>query len=65
MQNIVGGATYVRELMDLYEGNLRTVLAAYNAGEGAVEEHGGVPPFQETRQYIDRVLEYYAGLGGR
>ena len=49
LQNIVGGTAYVRELMDLYDGNLRTVLAAYNAGEGAVEKHGGVPPFQETR----------------
>ncbi len=65
LQNIVGGTTYVRELMDLYDGNLRIVLAAYNAGEGAVEKHGGVPPFQETRQYIERVLDYYSGLGGR
>ena len=65
LQNIVGGATYVRELMELYDGDVRTVLAAYNAGEGAVETHGGVPPFQETRQYIERVLEYYSGLGGR
>ncbi len=65
LQNIVGGATYVRELMDLYDGDLRTVLAAYNAGEGAVERHGGVPPFPETRQYIERVLGYYSERGGR
>jgi hypothetical protein len=63
-QNIDGGAAYLRWLIAEFNGDLRHVLAAYNAGEGAVERHGGVPPYQETRQYIDRVLAYYRGLGG-
>jgi soluble lytic murein transglycosylase-like protein len=64
-QNIGGGTAYLRKLIDMFNGDLRHVLAAYNAGEGAVTRHGGVPPYPETIQYIDRVLDYYRTLGAR
>ena len=64
-QNIAGGTAYLAELMSVYKADLPLVLAAYNAGEGAVERHGGVPPYRETREYVDKVLDYYRRLGGR
>jgi soluble lytic murein transglycosylase-like protein len=54
-QNIMGGAQYLRRLLDRYRGNERLALAGYNAGITNVAEHGGVPPFRETRKYIRRV----------
>lgn len=54
-QNVMGGALYLRRLLDLYDGNVRLALAGYNAGVTAVSRHGGVPPFRETRNYIKRV----------
>jgi soluble lytic murein transglycosylase-like protein len=56
--NVMGGAKYLRTLIDKYKGNLRLALAAYNAGPGTVERHGGVPPFKETHDYIQRVTTY-------
>jgi hypothetical protein len=53
-QNIAAGTKYLRYLMDRF-GNERTALAAYNAGEGNVERFGGIPPFQETTDYVQRV----------
>ena len=58
MQNIEGGVQHLRMLLDRYSGNVVLALAAYNAGEGAVDLHGGVPPFQETREYVWRVLQF-------
>jgi soluble lytic murein transglycosylase-like protein len=59
-QNLEGGSRYLRSLLDRFRGDLVLALAAYNAGEKAVERHGGLPPFAETRQYVDRVLDYFA-----
>jgi len=55
-ENIEGGVRHLRRLMDRYRGNLPVVLAAYNAGEQAVMVYGGVPPYRETRRYVNRIL---------
>jgi soluble lytic murein transglycosylase-like protein len=58
-QNIDGGARYLRQMLDSFDGDVKTALAAYNAGPGTVEKYGGrIPPYQETEQYIDRVLRF-------
>ena len=57
--NIEGGIRHLRYLIDLFNGNLQLVLAAYNAGEEAVFRYDGIPPYQETRIYVQRVLEYF------
>jgi len=57
-QNLAGGARYLRQQLDRF-GDMRLALAAYNAGPGAVTRHGGVPPYTETRAYVDRVLGLY------
>ena len=56
-QNIEGGARYLRQLLNKYDGDLRLTLAAYNAGPGAVSKYNGVPPYSETKRYIEKVLE--------
>jgi len=59
-QNIYGGAAYLRDLLTLFGDDLNLALAAYNAGEGAVKEHGHrIPPYRETIQYVPKVLSYY------
>ncbi len=58
-ENIRGGIQYLRFLSDLFTNQLALILAAYNAGEGAVIRHKGVPPYAETQAYVDRVLGYY------
>jgi soluble lytic murein transglycosylase-like protein len=58
-QNILGGARYLRVLANLFEGDLILTIAAYNAGEGAVTRYHGVPPYDETRRYVERVLGWY------
>jgi len=66
-QNVAGGTQYLARLMELFHDNVELSLAAYNAGPGAVKKHGGIPPYQETRDYVRKVTQYtreYArGLG--
>lgn len=57
-QNIRGGVTYLRRLLDQYGGNEELALAAYNAGPGAVDRYGAVPPYRETRDYIERIRNH-------
>ncbi|HET9955488.1 MAG TPA: transglycosylase SLT domain-containing protein [Polyangiaceae bacterium] len=58
-ENILGGTRYLRVLANLFSGDIQLTLAGYNAGEGAVMRHGGIPPYPETRDYVSRVLAYY------
>ena len=58
-QNIFGGVRYLRVLANLFNGDLALTIAAYNAGENAVIRHGGIPPYEETQNYVARVLAYY------
>src|ERR1041385_2471517 len=58
-QNIFGGVRYLRVLANLFNGDLELTLAWYNAGENAVIQFGGIPPFQETREYVVKVIVAY------
>lgn len=58
-QNILGGVKYLKWLHDYYQGDLTKVVAAYNAGEGAVNRSHGIPPYRETRAYVPKVLDLY------
>jgi soluble lytic murein transglycosylase-like protein len=59
-QNAQGGAAYLRQMLDAFDGDITLALAAYNAGPQAVRAHGGMPPYGETRAYVDHVLSYMA-----
>ncbi len=58
-QNIKGGVAYLRWLLSYYRGDVSLAVAAYNAGEGAVDRHKGVPPYRETKAYVKKVLSLY------
>lgn len=60
VQNIKGGTAYLHWLLRHFEGKVDLVLAAYNAGEGAVERYHGIPPFQETQNYVKQILSWYS-----
>ena len=62
--NIEGGVRHLKLLLGRYQGDLELSLAAYNAGIKAVERHGGIPPFAETREYVRRVLGHYQTYRG-
>ncbi|WP_324695666.1 lytic transglycosylase domain-containing protein [Candidatus Thiothrix phosphatis] len=64
-QNIHGGTRYLSWLMDRYDGDLYRAIAAYNAGEGAVDKYKGIPPYLETQHYVRRVLTVYNRLSGQ
>jgi soluble lytic murein transglycosylase-like protein len=57
--NVGGGTKYLRQLLDRFHGNLPLALAAYNAGENLVDRYQALPPIDETRQYVRKVLRYY------
>jgi len=59
IENIEGGIKYIKELLVAFEGDLTNTVAAYNAGPAAVRKYGGVPPYQETRLYVRRVMDLY------
>ena len=58
-ENIFGGVRYLRVLANMFNGDLDLTVAGYNAGEGAVIQHGGIPPYAQTRDYVVKVTKFY------
>ena len=65
VQNVAGGTRYLKGLLDRFGGDLRRAIAAYNAGPGAVEKYGDVPPYAETQNYVQNVLSSYDRYRGQ
>ena len=61
-QNIDGGVKYLRNMLNRFGGDVELALAAYNAGPGAVDQYDGIPPYQETQNYVSRILSYYEDM---
>jgi soluble lytic murein transglycosylase-like protein len=62
-QNVDAGVRHLKKLLESYNGNIELSLAAYNAGSGAVNRNGGVPPYRETRDYVKKITDLYWGSG--
>lgn len=58
-ENILGGAKYLGHLLEKFDGDEKLAIASYNAGPGAVQKHGGIPPYKETKEYVTRVMNFF------